>query len=74
MISEQSYMSARKWSLKVKAVGHPFNLEVGGLKVVPRVPDLEHVTPFNPAIFQWHVGGTPIPLRAHKSNRFGTGK
>jgi hypothetical protein len=71
MVSEQSYMSARKWSLKVNshlrvAVGHPF-LAVGGLKEAPWAPVREHFTPFN-TTFQWHVGGTPVPLRAHTSN------
>ena len=53
MVSEQSYMSARKYSLVVSshqrvAVGHPF-LAVGGLKEAARAPVREHVTPFNPA-------------------------
>jgi hypothetical protein len=50
LVSEQSYMSARKWSLVVNslrvAVGHHF-LAVGGLKKAPRAPVREHVTPFN---------------------------
>jgi hypothetical protein len=46
MVSEQSYMSARKWSLVVNshlrvAVGHLF-LAVGGLKEAPRAPVREH--------------------------------
>jgi hypothetical protein len=49
MVSEQSYMSARKLSLALNshlrvAVGHPF-LAVGGLTEAV----LEHVTPFNQA-------------------------
>jgi hypothetical protein len=78
MVSEQSYMSARKWSLVVNshlrvADGHPF-LAVGGLKEAPRAPVKEHVTPFNTA---GHLpvahGGYSYPppgaLRAHTSNR-----
>jgi hypothetical protein len=42
MVSEQSYMSARKWTLEVNchlrvAVGHPF-LAVRELKDAPRAP------------------------------------
>jgi hypothetical protein len=53
MVSEQSCISARKWSLVVNshmrvAVGHPF-LAVVGLKEAPRAPVWEHVTPFNTA-------------------------
>jgi hypothetical protein len=53
MVSEQSYMSAMKWSLVVNshlrvAIGHPF-LAVGGLKEAPGAPVMEHVTPFNTA-------------------------
>jgi hypothetical protein len=71
MVSEQSYMPPRKWSLVVNshlrvAVGHLF-LVVGGLK---EDPVREHVTPFNTAS---HLpvarGGTPVPLWAHASNR-----
>jgi hypothetical protein len=52
MVSEQSYISAKKWSLEVNSylrmsVGHPF-LAVGGLKEAPRAPVREHVTHFNP--------------------------
>jgi hypothetical protein len=68
MISEQSYMFARKWSLVVNsdlrvAVGHPF-VAVGGLKEAPWVSVREHVTPFNTA---GHLpvacGGFPVPLQ-----------
>jgi hypothetical protein len=69
LVSEQFYMSARKWSLVFNsllrvAVGHPF-LAVGGLKEAQRAPVQEHVTPFNPTS---HLpvargGGTPAPLR-----------
>jgi hypothetical protein len=60
MVFEQSYMSARKWSLVVNShlrvtVGHPF-LAVGGLKGAPRAPVQEHVTPFNMA------GHLPVAL------------
>jgi hypothetical protein len=53
MVSEQFFTSARKWSLVVNshlrvAVGNPL-LAVGGLKVAPRAPVREHVTPFNTA-------------------------
>ena len=53
MVSQQSYMSARKWSVVVNnhlrvAVGYPF-LAFGGLKGAPWIPVREHVTPFNPA-------------------------
>jgi hypothetical protein len=78
MVSEQSYMSARKWSLVVNshlrvAVGHPI-LAVGELKEAQRVPVREHVTPFNTA---GHLpvarGGHPCfptgALRAHTSIR-----
>jgi hypothetical protein len=74
MVSEQSCMSARKWSLVVNshlrvAVGHPF-LALGGLKDVPQAPVWEHVTSFNTA---GHLpvarGGTPVSLRAHISNQ-----
>jgi hypothetical protein len=78
MVSEQSYMSTRKWSLQVNshlrvAVGHPF-LAVGGLKEVPRDPVREHVTPFNtaghlPVARGGHSCSPPGALRAHTSNR-----
>jgi hypothetical protein len=80
MVSEQSYMSAKKWSLVVNshlrmAFGHPFHA-VEGLKEAPRSPVREHVTPFNQV---GHLsvarGGIPGALRAHKMNRtYGTGK
>jgi hypothetical protein len=69
MVSEQSNMSGRKWSLVVNshlrvAVRHPF-LAVEGLKDVPQAPVREHVTPFNTA---GHLpvarGGTPVLFRA----------
>jgi hypothetical protein len=69
MVSEQSYMSVRKWSLVVNshlrvAVEHPF-VAVGGQKEAPRATVREHVTPLNmAATFQWHVGNTPVPLQA----------
>jgi hypothetical protein len=62
MVSEQAYMSARKWSLRV-AIGHPF-LAVWELNEAPRVPVREHITPFNTA---YHLpvarGGTPVSLQ-----------
>jgi hypothetical protein len=78
MVSKQSYMSTRKWSLAVKshlrvAVGHPF-LAVETLKNAPRAPVREHVTPFNtaghlPVARRWHSCFPPGTLRAHTSNR-----
>jgi hypothetical protein len=77
-VSEQSYMSARKWSLVVNshlrvAFGHPF-LAVGGLKDAPRIPAWEHVTPFITAghllvARGGHFCSPPGALRAHTSNR-----
>jgi hypothetical protein len=69
MVFEQSYMSARKWSLVVSshlrvAVWHPF-LAAGGMKGAPWVPVREHVTPSTrPITYLWHVGGTSVPLLA----------
>jgi hypothetical protein len=78
MVSEQSYMSARKWSLVVNshlrvAVRHPL-LAVGGLKEAPRAPVREHFTPFNttghlPVARGGHPGSSPGALRGHTSNR-----
>jgi hypothetical protein len=78
MVSEQSYMSNRKWSLVVNshlrvAVGHLF-LAVGGLKDAPRAPVREHVTLFNtaghlPVARGSHSSSSPGALRAHTSNR-----
>jgi hypothetical protein len=78
MVSEQSYMSARKLSLVVSshrrvAVGHPF-LAVGGLKDAPRAPVREHVTPFNPdghlpVARGVHSCSLPGALLAHTSNQ-----
>jgi hypothetical protein len=75
MVSEQSCMSAGKWSLVVNShlrvvVGHPF-LTVGRWKKAPRVR--EHVTPFNPAghlpmVRGGHSCSPPGALRAHTSN------
>jgi hypothetical protein len=76
MVSEQSYMSARKWSLVVNshlrvAVGHPF-LAVGGLKEAP--PAREHFTPFNtaghlPVARGGHSCSPPGALHAHTGNQ-----
>jgi hypothetical protein len=70
LVSEQSYMSARKWSLVVNihlrvAVGHPF------LAVGPPSESTSHpLTRLD--TFQCHVGGhscsPPGALRAHTSN------
>jgi hypothetical protein len=78
MVSEQSYMSARIWSLLVNshlrvAVGHPF-LTVGGLTEALRVPVREHVTSFNtaghlPVARGGHFLSPPGALRTHTSNR-----
>jgi hypothetical protein len=78
MVSEQSYMSARKWSLVVNsqlrvAVGHPF-LAVEGLKEAPRATVREHVTPFNtaghlPVARGVHFCSPPGALQPHTSNR-----
>jgi hypothetical protein len=62
MVSEQSYMSAGKWSLVVNnhlrvAVGHPF-LQLGDWRRPHGPPSgstSHHST--RPATFQWHVGG-----------------
>jgi hypothetical protein len=72
MVSEQSYMSGREWSLVVNshlrvAVGHPF-LAVGGLKDAPRAPVLEHVTPFKTA------GHLPVAHGGHSCSSPGAHK
>jgi hypothetical protein len=77
MVSEQSYMSVRKWSLVINsplrvAVRNPFHA-VGGLKEAPRAPVREHVTPFNTAghlpVARGGHSCSPLgALRAHTSN------
>jgi hypothetical protein len=60
MVSEQSYMSARRWSVVVNrvAVGHRF-LAVSGLKEASQAPIREHVTPFKTA------GHLPVARGGH---------
>jgi hypothetical protein len=76
MVSEQSYMSARKWSLVVNShlhAKHPF-LAVGGLMKAQRAPVQEHVTPFNtagylPVAHGGHSCSPPSAFRgAHKQS------
>jgi hypothetical protein len=60
MVSEQSYMSARKWSLVVSTLF----FQLGDWRRPHRPPSgstSHHST--RPATFQWHVEGTPVPLR-----------
>jgi hypothetical protein len=78
MVSEQSYISGRKWSQVVNshlrvAVGHPF-LALGGLKDAQRAPVRENVTPFNttghlPVARGEHFCSSQGALRAHTGNR-----